>query len=122
MNTKKDIKREYKERKARAGIFQIKNTVNGKVLIGSRLNIDGILNRYKFQLSAGSHPNKELQKDFNELDPDKFTFEILDIIEEKDEPSFNLKEELELLEQIWLEKLEAHEDNSYNTDFNLRQA
>ena len=122
MDTKKDIKREYKERKARAGIFQIKNTVNGKVLIGSRLNIDGILNRYKFQLSAGSHPNKELQKDFNELDPDKFTFEILDIIEEKDEPSFNLKEELELLEQIWLEKLEAHEDNSYNTDFNLRQA
>jgi len=33
VKSKKDIKREYKERVKPAGVFQVKNTVNGKVLL-----------------------------------------------------------------------------------------
>ncbi|MGC9365326.1 MAG: hypothetical protein ACP5FZ_12265 [Fidelibacterota bacterium] len=40
MKSKQDLKREYKERKTMAGVFQIKNIANGKVLLGSSLNLD----------------------------------------------------------------------------------
>ena len=75
------MSREYKERKKSAGIFQIKNTENNKVLLGSSLNLDGPLNRHKFLLTTGSHPNKLLQKEWNEYGSDKFIFEILEVVE-----------------------------------------
>jgi hypothetical protein len=63
MKSKKDIKREYKEREKQAGVFQVKNTANGKVLLGSSLNLDGPLNRHKFMLTIGGHRNKMLQQE-----------------------------------------------------------
>lgn len=74
MKSRKELSREYKERKKSAGVFQIKNTENEKVLLGSSLNLEGPLNRHKFLLTTGSHPNKVLQKEWNEYGLDKFIF------------------------------------------------
>jgi len=41
MKSRQDLKREYKERVKPAGVFQVKNTANGKVLLGSSLNLEG---------------------------------------------------------------------------------
>ncbi len=122
MKSKKDIKREYKERQKPAGIFQVKNTANGKVLLGSSLNLEGPLNGHKFMLTIGRHHNQALQKEWNEYGPDKFVFEILDVVKIKDDPNFNLNHELALLEQIWLEELQPFGERGYNTDTNIRQA
>lgn len=122
LKSRKDIQREYKERPKSAGIFQIKNTVNGKVLLGSSLNLDGPLNSHKFMLEIGSHTNKMLQKEWNEFGADKFTFEILEVVKVKDDPNFNLNDELTLLEQIWLEQLQPFGEQGYNNDANIRQA
>ena len=117
-----DIKREYKERKKPSGVFQVKNTANGKVLLGSSLNLEGPLNSHKFMLTIGRHRNEALQKDWNELGAGKFAFEILEVVKVKDDPNFNLEDELTLLEQIWLEKLQPFGDRGYNTDNRIRQA
>ncbi len=122
MKSRKDLKREYKERKKSAGVFQVKNTVNGKVLLGSSLNLDGPLNSHKFMLAIGRHRNKTLQEEWNEFGADKFVFEILEVVKIKDEPNFDLSDELTLLEQIWLEKLQPFGDRGYNTDSKFRQA
>jgi hypothetical protein len=122
MKSKKDIKREYKERAKTAGVFQVKNTANGKVLLGSSLNLDGPLNGHKFMLTTGSHRNKVLQKEWNEYGADKFVFETLEVVKVKDEPNFNLKDELTLLEKIWLEKLQPFGEKGYNTDTKIRQS
>ena len=122
VKTKQDIKREYKERKIPAGIFQVKNSVNGKVLLGSSLNLEGPLNSHKFMLKIGLHRNEALQKDWNEYGPDKFVFEILEIVKVKDDPNFNLSDELTLLEQIWLEKLQPFGERGYNIGTHIRQA
>ncbi|MCL4303977.1 MAG: GIY-YIG nuclease family protein [Anaerolineae bacterium] len=121
MKTKKDLKQAYKEREKQAGVFQVKNTVNGKILLGSSLNLDGPLNRHKFALTIGSHRNKELQQEWNEYGPDKFVFEILEVVQVKDEPNFKLDDELRLLEEIWLEELQPFGERGYNTDTNIRQ-
>ena len=122
MKTRKDIHREYRERVKPAGVYQVKNIVNGKVLLGSSLNLEGPLNRHKFMLKIGSHPNKALQKDWDELGPDQFAFEILEEVKVKEDPNFNLKDELSLLEQIWLEQLQPFGEKGYNVNEKIREA
>lgn len=120
--SRQERKREYKEQKKSAGVFQVKNTANGKVLLGSSLNLHGPLNSHKFMLTIGKHRNEALQKEWNAFGADKFVFEILEVVKESDDPSFDVGDELTLLEQIWLEKLEPFGDRGYNTDTRIRQA
>jgi group I intron endonuclease len=118
--TKKDLIREYKDRTIYAGVFQIKNTVNNKVFLGSTTNLEGIQNSQMYKLAEGFHKNKQLQKEFAQFGKDNFVFEILETIEVKNDPDFNLDDELTLLEQIWLEKLNPVGDKGYNTEGKVR--
>ena len=122
MKPQQDIKREYKERPIVAGVFQIKNTVNGKIFLGSSLNLHGPLNAHRFMLTIGSHTNKALQKEWDEFGSDKFVFEILETVKVREDPNFDIKDELMLLEQIWIEKLQPFGERGYNTDDRIRQA
>jgi len=122
MKTRKEINREYKERIKPSGVFEVKNTFNGKVLLGSSLNLEGSLNRHKFMLKIGSHTNKSLQTDWDEFGPENFIFEILEQVQVRDDPNFNLKDELTLLEMIWLEKLQPFGERGYNLNSNIREA
>jgi predicted transcriptional regulator len=122
VKTRQDIKREYKERKKPAGVFQVKNLANGKVFLGSSLNLEGPLNGHKFMLTMGNHRNPELQKDWDTFGSDKFAFEILEVVKVKDDPNFNLEDELTLIEQIWIEKLQPFGERGYNTGTRIRQA
>ncbi len=122
MKSRKEIIRQYKERQKSAGIFQVKNTVTGKVLLGSSLNLEGPLNGHKFMLNIGSHRNKELQNDWNKYGKDNFIFEILETVKVKKDPNFDIKDELTLLEEIWLERLQPFGEKGYNLNSNIRQA
>jgi group I intron endonuclease len=115
-----DSKREYKDKKKEAGVFQIRNTVNSKVFLGSSLNLQGPLNSHRFMLGIGSHRNKPLQNDWNEFGANAFVFEILEKV--KDEPGFDIGDELTLLEQIWIEKLQPFGEKGYNVNDRIRQA
>ena len=121
MGHKSDLKREYKERVKPAGVFQIKNTANGKVLLGSTLNLEGALNREKFTLKMGSHKNRQLQSDWKEFGAENFEFEVLEEVSFKQEEVFNISDELTLLEQIWLEELNPIGEGGYNLSAKIRQ-
>lgn len=120
--SRREVSREYRERRKPAGIFQVKNTVNGKVLLGSSLNLEGPLNSHKFMLTIGRHKNEALQLEWNEYGAGAFVFEILEVVKVRDDPDFNLGDELTLLEEIWLEKLQPFGDHGYNTNARIRQA
>ncbi|MGB8980810.1 MAG: GIY-YIG nuclease family protein, partial [Anaerolineales bacterium] len=116
------LNREYQERPKQAGVFQVRNTVSGKVLLGSSLNLHGALNGHRFTLRIGSHRNKLLQEDWNEYGDAKFVFEILEVVQVSDSPNFNLSDELTLLEMIWLERLQPVGEKGYNLNERIRQA
>lgn len=122
MKSKKEINREYLERPKPAGVFQVKNTANGKLLLGSSLNLEGALNGHKFTLKIGSHRNKGLQNDWNEYGAESFVFEILETVQVREDPNYNLGDELTLLEMIWLEKLQPFGEKGYNLNDRIRQA
>ena len=51
---RKEINQEYQERVKPSGVFQVKNMANGKVLLGSSLNLEGPLNKHRFLLKIKS--------------------------------------------------------------------
>ncbi len=104
---RRDAIREYKQTPRPAGIFRIRNAADAKSLVGSSVNLPGTLNRHRFQLEHGSHPDRELQRDWNERGPDAFAFEVLDRLDPRDDPAYDPSEDLRTLKEMWIEKLTA---------------
>jgi hypothetical protein len=120
MDRKKELKQEYKQRPVVAGVFQIRNLESGRFFFGSSLNMHGPLDRNRFLLAIGKHANEELQRDWNELGPDAFSFEVLETIPQRDEPEPDYSEDLAILEQIWLDKLHPFGEGGYNREKRIR--
>lgn len=98
---RRKLKQQYKLNAPSAGIYCITNQVTGRVLLGPSMNIEGILNRHRFNLAHGGHENRQLLQDWCEHGPDNFTFDIVDTIKPSTEPVFNPRAELEELYTIW---------------------
>jgi hypothetical protein len=113
MKTRKEMKEEYKQMKFQMGVFQIKNTVSGKVWIGSSLDLKAAWHSQRFQLEAGLHPNAALQHDWKTLGSTCFVYEILDEIKEKDE-TLDAVKEIKVLETMIIEAVEPFGDKGYN--------
>lgn len=113
MNRKEELKQLYKETKVEAGVYQIKNTKNQKVFIGSTRNLK-TLNGQQFTLRMGSHINKSLQEEWNEYGEDTFSIEVLEILKEKEDGYFDVKDALKKLEEKWMEKLQPYGDRGYH--------
>jgi len=111
---RRQAKLDYKLSHRPMGVYQIRNKVNGKVWIDSSNNVPAKFNRYRLQLDADSHPSKPLQSDWKELGADAFEFELLEPLEPRDDPSYDHASDLEVLEDLWLEKLEPYGDKGYN--------
>ena len=121
MESKSDLKRQYKETANQAGIFLITNTTNGKVFLGSSLNLHGPLNKHRFMLSIGSHLNSALQADWRRSGPEAFTFEIVEIIEPSEEPGFRIDTALAEREEAWLAKTQPVGERGYNKNNRIRE-
>jgi hypothetical protein len=110
-----ELKQAYKEKPPPMGVFVVRNRANGKVLVGSGLNLQGMLNRIRFELSTGIHRTyPALQEDWNRHGADSFSFEVLDVLPPTEEPRSDPKEELRVLESLWLERLRPYGEAGYN--------
>jgi group I intron endonuclease len=113
---KKALMREYKETPRPMGVYQIRNTANGKLLVGTSVNLPAILNRHRAALRMGSHQNRGLQKDWAEFGPDAFEFEVLDTLAPPERPDYKPSDDLKALEQLWLDKLSPFGERGYNPE------
>ncbi len=109
-----ELKRTYKEKPPPMGVFVIRNRANGKVLVGSSLNVPGALNRVRFELTTGISRTPALLEDWRRHGPDSFSFEVLDVLPPSEEPRDDPKEELKVLESLWLDRLRPYGDAGYN--------
>jgi hypothetical protein len=106
VDRRRELKEQYKQMKPEMGIILIKSKLNNKCYIEATKNLKGTINGTKFKLNAGSHRNKELQRQWRELGEDNFSIEILEKLEyDEDESKIDYSEELKLLELIWEERL-----------------
>ncbi|GAA4714400.1 GIY-YIG nuclease family protein [Brevibacillus fulvus] len=113
MERKKELKQQYKETKTEAGVYQIKNTINQKVLIVSTPNLKTI-NGKRFTLNMGNHMNKALQQEWNDFGEEAFTIEVLEKLKPKETGFYDLPDELKKLEQKWLDRLQPYGERGYH--------
>ena len=79
---RKDLVREYKERKTRSGIFAIRCVPEDAAWTGSSRDLDSQQNGIWFQLRMGNHMNKALQQAWARHGADAFRFEVLEVVED----------------------------------------
>ena len=114
--TRKELLAQYKNQKFRMGIFQIRNQVNGKILIESSMDLDKIGNRHRLQLNLGSYPNPTLQSDWNTFGEENFQFEILAELEKPSDNERENRNEIKLLEEMYIEDLQPFGEKGYHKE------
>lgn len=107
MIDRKQALRDYKEKPPAMGVYRVRDAVSGGYLLGSSLNLTGILNRTRFSLEMGNDRCVGMQRAWNEHGPDAFVFEVLDTLEPSGEPGADAREELAVLEDMWRMRLAA---------------
>ncbi len=114
MDRRKELKLEYKETPRPMGVYVIRNTANGRLLVGSSMNLPAAFNSQGFQLRMRVHRCKELQADWDGSGGDAFAFEVLEEIDAAKVPADEWREAVAALEDKWLEKLQPYGDKGYN--------
>ena len=113
--TKKELTQQYKNAVLPMGIFQIRNIVNGKIYLETSTNLDKIWNRHRTELRFAKHENQSLQADWNLHGEANFVYEILaELSQEIDKTAAQNKQELKLLEKMYLDELQSLGENGYN--------
>jgi len=115
MKSNKELKDDYKQKKFKIGVFQIRNTVNGKVFVGSSLNLDAIWNRINSELRFDGHRNEQLQKEWKAFGEEKFQFEILAEIGQEENDRTDYESEVKKLEAMFIEEIQPFAEKGYNT-------
>lgn len=67
-----------------AGVYEIRNTLNNKVYIGSSVNVRKRLGEHRRKLGRGAHGSAHLQASWGQYGPDAFVFKTLLICAEAD--------------------------------------
>ena len=114
MINKKQIIKDYKLQKQPAGVFIVHNKIDNKVFIGTDKNLPAVLRRFDFTLKMGSFPFQELINDYKKLGEKNFEIKVLDELEIKDETEYEIDKELNILEEMWVEKLKKEGVAFYN--------
>jgi DNA-binding transcriptional regulator YhcF (GntR family) len=109
------IKRMYKQNRPDMGVYQIRNTVNNRIYVGSTTNLEGIRNSRLFQLRMGKVVfSRELQKDLDRFGAESFEFSVLEVLENA-ETGTKSDRSLAALYVRWLEKLQPFGEHGYNS-------
>ncbi len=112
MIKRRKLMAEFKQVKTYMGVYQIKNTVNGKIYIEGNPNIKNKWFTLSWTLNDGRFANSGLQNDWKQFGADAFEYQVL---EEKDtEGILDVRYAAKQLEKEWLEKLQPYGDKGYN--------
>jgi len=107
MDRRKELREQYKNMKPDMGVFIVRSNCSNKCYIEGTKDLRSAINRTRFILQYGGHPNKGLQKDWKELGEENFVIETLEKLPyDKDETKTDYHDELTLLKMMWEEKLQ----------------
>jgi hypothetical protein len=105
---KKELREQYKLMKPKMGIFIVRADEAKKCYIQGTQDLRGVMNGAMVRLENGFHPNRGLQKAWNELGSDAFSIEILENLEyDKVESKTDYSEDLDIMQMDWEEKMKA---------------
>ncbi|MFI5254607.1 MAG: GIY-YIG nuclease family protein [Candidatus Limnocylindrales bacterium] len=105
---RRELRARFDQRRPQAGVYALRNTVSGRVLVASATDLDAVRARIEFARATQtpSALDLRLMADVREFGLDAFVFEVLDRLDAGPEASpEDLRADLLALEQLWREKL-----------------
>lgn len=91
----------------KSGIYQIVNKLNGKIYVGSAINLNNRFSSHVSKLFKNKHVNVYLQRAWNKYGKEAFEFLILEYVDDK--------AKLTTKEQNWIDWLKSSDpDYGYN--------
>lgn len=109
---RKDLVRKYNETRP-AGVYRVVHQPIQRVLLGVTPDVPAMFNRIRAQLAMSSHPNRQLQSDWDTGGEEAFEFEILDLLAPPDDPNQDINDDLQTLLELWAERLQVDSGTSY---------
>lgn len=110
METKNDrraLVREYKEREVQAGIYAVRCAPTGEVWVGGVSNVSSRQNGVWFTLRTGGHSSVSLQSAWTAHGEAAFSFEVLEILDDKTLERLGKASLLAERRQHWITALNA---------------
>lgn len=104
---RREIARDYKERKVAAGIYAVRCAPTGEVWVAASRNIDAQQNSLWFGLRSGGHPNKALQAAWATHGEAALSFEVLERIEAEERTPLGLADHVKARDLHWRTALNA---------------
>lgn len=90
----------------KSGIYKISNKLNGKIYVGSAVNLLNRFSTHQYALNNNKHKNSHLQSAWNLYGSEAFSFEILEFVQ---------KEHLIEREQFYIDLFNSsHREAGYN--------
>jgi len=108
-DSKKRLRSAYKEssRTQSGGVYLIRNTKNGKIFLDIAPDIAAVENRFHFSRQTDTCVNAKLRTDWALYGSRAFEFEIAEIIDKNaDQSPAEFREDLELLKNMWIGKID----------------
>jgi len=93
------VKHKGKSNVVESGIYKLENVINGKMYIGSSVNIKLRFSDHRRNLRGNKHRNKYLQNAWNKYEEKAFEFLIIEIVE---------VDAILIREQYWLDYLQSY--------------
>jgi len=101
--------RAFKQSFPRLGVYAVRCSTSGAAWVGASRNVDGALNRIRFELAQGAHRDASLAQAWRLHGAGAFTFEVLDRVKQRDDPAFDYEAELQSLLALWRLELSIRE-------------
>ena len=108
-NRRKELTSDYKQTRREAGVYRLLNSVNGKSLIGSSLDLASVKSKLDFARTTNSTGvlGYQLKPDMQQFGVDAFELEILEVLAVTPEMTdAQIRSDLATLEELWRERYE----------------
>lgn len=94
-------------RPLKMGVYGLVNTVTGRTLVGSGLNLRSQFNRMRTELRLGVYRHRPLQDDWKQYGEEAFRFDVLEEYLPAEKESFaEIFTALQSLEEKWAKQLQ----------------
>jgi hypothetical protein len=106
---RKELRARYEQTRTEAGVYCIRNSRTGKILLGSAPNLASVRNKLDFARSTGtaSALDRRLSQDARAFGIEAFSMEVLDVLEVTPERTdVEILADLAALEALWRERFD----------------
>ncbi|MGO9179234.1 MAG: GIY-YIG nuclease family protein [Candidatus Limnocylindrales bacterium] len=105
---RRELRAQYEQRPREVGVYALRNTVTGRILVASSPDVGSVSNRLEFAraTNAPSALDGRLTAEVRQFGMDAFVLEVLDLLKVTPEMTpADVQADLRALEELWREKL-----------------